>query len=50
MHKRREKQVAAMLRAGHKFEHITFILDAREEDEIEEWLIEAEEEEGPQQW
>ena len=50
LHKRREKQVAAMLRAGHKFEHITFILDAREEDEIEEWLIEAEEEEGPQQW
>lgn len=48
--KRREKQVAAMLRAGHKFEHITFILDARDEDEIEEWLNEAEEEEGPQEW
>jgi regulatory protein len=50
LHKRREKQVAAMLRAGHQFEHITFILDARGEDEIEEWLIEAEEEEGPQEW
>ena len=50
LHKLREKQVAAMLRAGHKFEHITFILDARGEDEIEEWLIEAEEEEGPQGW
>ena len=48
--KRRDKQVAAMLRAGHRFEHITFILDARGEDEIEEWLIEAEEEEGPQKW
>lgn len=48
--KRREKQIAAMLRAGHKFEHITFILDAREVGEIEEWLIEAEEEEGPQEW
>lgn len=49
-HKRREKQVAAMLRAGHKFEHITFILDARGEADIEEWLIEAEEEEGPPKW
>ncbi len=49
-HKRREKQVAAMLRAGHKFDHIAFILDAREEADIEEWLLEAEEEEGPQKW
>ncbi|MEM1052523.1 MAG: regulatory protein RecX [Pseudomonadota bacterium] len=48
--KRREKQVAAMLRAGHKFAHITFILDAREEAEIEDWLIEADEEEGPNTW
>lgn len=48
--KRREKQVAAMLRAGHTFEHITFILDAREEGDIEEWLNEAEEEEGPNSW
>ena len=38
-HKRREKQVAAMLRAGHKFEHIAFILDAQEIGEIDEWLI-----------
>ena len=50
LQKRREKQVAAMLRAGHKFDHIAFILDARGEDEIEEWLIEAEEEEGPDLW
>ncbi|MEP1423072.1 MAG: regulatory protein RecX [Erythrobacter sp.] len=53
-HKRRDKQVAAMLRAGHKFDHIAFILDAREEGDIDEWLIEAEEEareeEGPNSW
>jgi len=46
--KRRDKQVAAMLRAGHKFDHIAFILDAREEADIEEWLLEAEE--GPDTW
>ncbi|KEO89183.1 hypothetical protein EH31_14210 [Erythrobacter longus] len=53
-HKRRDKQIAAMLRAGHKFDHIAFILDAREEADIEDWLFEAEEEareeEGPNSW
>lgn len=49
-HKRRQKQVAAMLRAGHSFDHIAFILDAAGEADIEEWLIEAEEEEGPESW
>lgn len=49
-HKRRQKQVAAMLRAGHSFDHIAFILDAAGEDDIEEWLVEAEEEEGPERW
>lgn len=49
--KRREKQVAAMLRAGHKYEHVAFILDAPDEDEIDEWLIEAEDaEEEPDRW
>jgi len=42
--KLREKQVAALLRAGHLFEHAAFILDAAGEDEIDEWLAEAEEE------
>lgn len=41
-HKLREKQVAAMLRAGHLYEHVRFILDASAEDEIEEWVQEAE--------
>lgn len=51
IHKRREKQVAAMLRAGHKYEHVAFILDAPNEHEIDEWLIEAEDaEEEPDRW
>ncbi|MEM7689856.1 MAG: RecX family transcriptional regulator [Pseudomonadota bacterium] len=45
-HKAREKQVAAMLRAGHLFEHIQFILEATQPDAVEEWVIEAEDEEG----
>ena len=50
-HKRREKQVAAMLRAGHKYEHVAFILDAPNEETIDEWLIEAEDaEEGSDTW
>lgn len=43
--KLREKQVAAMLRAGHLYEHIQFILEASQPDAVEEWVIEAEEEE-----
>ncbi len=41
-HKAREKQVAAMLRAGHLYDHVRFILDAAASEEIEEWLLEAE--------
>nr|WP_255574047.1 RecX family transcriptional regulator [Erythrobacter sp. SCSIO 43205] len=52
VHKRREKQVAAMLRAGHSYEHAAFILDAANEEIVDEWLIEAEDEEGegPGEW
>lgn len=42
-HKRREKQVAAMLRAGHLYAHAGFIVDAGAQDDIEDWLAEAEE-------
>lgn len=38
----KEKQIAAMLRAGHGFEMVRFILDASREDEIDAWLAEAE--------
>ncbi len=41
-HKLREKQVAAMLRAGHSFEHVRFIMDAAATDDIDTWLEEAE--------
>jgi regulatory protein len=40
--KKREKQVAAMLRAGHLYDHVRFILGASEMADIEEWLAEAE--------
>ena len=39
----KEKQIAAMLRAGHDFADVRFILDASQEHEIDAWLIEAEE-------
>ena len=38
----KEKQIAAMLRAGHDFETVRFIIDAPTQDEIEAWLEEAE--------
>ncbi len=50
----KEKQVAAMLRAGHDFADVRFILDASQEHEIDIWLEEAEEaecdEEGNGSW
>ena len=45
--KLREKQVAAMLRAGHQYDHVRFILDAAAIYEIDEWLAEAEDAEEP---
>ena len=35
-----EKQLAAMLRAGHRFDAAKFVLGARGEQEIEEWIDE----------
>lgn len=40
-HKLREKQVAAMLRAGHKMEHVRFIMDAVGITDLEQWVKEA---------
>lgn len=39
--KRREKRIAAMLRAGHDYDHVRFILDADSEAQIEQWISEA---------
>ena len=41
-HKAREKQVAAMLRAGHLYDHVRFILEATDEAQVEEWIEEGE--------
>lgn len=40
---KREKQIAAMLRAGHGFEHVRALLDAASEEDAEQWALEAEE-------
>ncbi|MEL6528918.1 MAG: RecX family transcriptional regulator [Pseudomonadota bacterium] len=42
----KEKQIAAMLRAGHDFDHVRFILDASSVTDIEDWLAEAESDEA----
>lgn len=44
--KAREKAVAAMLRAGHQYEHVKAILAATRIEEVEEWLAEAGDDEG----
>jgi len=49
--KAHEKAVAAMLRAGHQYEHARFILGASRIEDIEEWVGEAADEEGmDEQW
>lgn len=41
---KREKQIAAMLRAGHGFDAVREIIDAQSIEQAEQWLAEAEEE------
>ncbi|MGI8943436.1 MAG: regulatory protein RecX [Qipengyuania sp.] len=43
-HKRREKQLAAMVRAGHDFTTAKAVIDARNAEEIERWVFEADHE------
>ena len=38
---RREKQIAAMLRAGHGFNHVRKVMDASCPEAIEQWVAEA---------
>lgn len=40
---KREKQIAAMLRAGHTFDHARTLIYAADETRAQEWLAEAEE-------
>jgi regulatory protein len=44
--KAHEKAVAAMLRAGHQYDHVKAILGAAGPGAVEEWLAEADEAEG----
>ena len=42
-----EKAVAAMLRAGHQYDHVRFVLAARAPEDVDQWLGEAaDDEEG----
>ncbi len=43
---RREKQLAAMMRAGHGFEAARAVVDAPSRDAVEMWVSEAEDEEN----
>ncbi|MEM6474830.1 MAG: RecX family transcriptional regulator [Pseudomonadota bacterium] len=45
----KEKQIAAMLRAGHDFDAVRFIINASATSEIDEWLAEAEADEADNQ-
>lgn len=49
--KAHEKAVAAMLRAGHQYDHVKVILAATRPDAVEDWIAEAQEAEGTdEQW
>ena len=41
-----EKRLAAMLRAGHDFDHARRVIEARSIEELEEWVAEARSEAG----
>lgn len=47
--KAREKAVAALLRAGHQYDHVRFILGAASPEDVEEWLGEAYEGSGDEE-
>lgn len=40
-HKRREKQLAAMIRAGHAFDHARRVSEAHSIEDLEEWAWDA---------
>ena len=40
-HKRREKQLAALMRAGHSFDHARRVVEIADIGELEEWVEEA---------
>ena len=44
--KAHEKAIAAMLRAGHQYDHVRFVLAAARPEAVEEWIDEAADQEG----
>lgn len=48
--KAHEKAVAAMLRAGHQYDHVRFILGASKAEDVDQWLDEAADEEEADRW
>ncbi len=42
--KLKEKRLAAMVRAGHDFDHARHVIEARSVEELEEWVAEARDE------
>ncbi|KPF63555.1 RecX family transcriptional regulator [Porphyrobacter sp. AAP60] len=44
--KAHEKAVAAMLRAGHQYDHVRYVLAAKGPEDVEQWLEEAADQEG----
>ncbi len=43
-HKLKQKRLAAMVRAGHDFEHARRVIEARDIEELEEWVAQARDE------
>lgn len=47
---KKEKQIAAMARAGHDFTTARFVVETDREEQLDEWLAEAADEEDGQPW
>ncbi len=50
LRKAHEKAVAALLRAGHQYAHVRFILGAARAEDVDQWLDEAADQEEADQW
>jgi regulatory protein len=48
--KAHEKAVAAMLRAGHQYDHVRFILAASRIEDVEQWTGDAADEDEAERW
>ena len=48
--KAHEKAVAAMLRAGHQYDHVRFVLAAKAPEDVMQWCDDAADEDEADQW